>query len=539
MSPLPFWAMNRPPALLLGRIGAVLLIALAAWRVAWVSDDALITLRTALNLTHGWGPGFNATEAVQAYTHPTWFVMWATLGWITNEWVVGIVILSLLFTAGAAAIVAWKSATWPRLILATGALALSNAFVEYATSGLENSLGYLLLGLLVTASLTVVTGDQPRPWIAIAIGFAAALTFLTRMDFAIVMAVPALLIVMRWRHMPKEVLLSIASFALPIILWFTWTYANYAAVLPNTFTAKRNVEIPIGESLVQGLRYVLVSFQQDPVTTIALIAGLVFALAFGPSMVRAWGVGIIAYLGYVVWIGGDFMVGRFLAVPLYVAVLLMVVTPWPAKRSADRAQKVSPVRQVVLSAAAVFIVGFTAWVLGQGPVALTNPQDERWAYEDTYGVADERGFYLSEAQRSLVNITANVGQPFDLPNYIPPVGAEFAKSGLRDIDNLAKQWPTGDQPLRIPSDAAVVCGLTGSWGIVTGPTVHLIDLCGLTDRFLAEQTFVPEGSWRPGHFGRPMPAGYEDAIRQSDPALLADPELSARLTDLWAMIRPQ
>ena len=28
-------------------------------RLLWISDDALITLRTALNLAHGWGAGFS------------------------------------------------------------------------------------------------------------------------------------------------------------------------------------------------------------------------------------------------------------------------------------------------------------------------------------------------------------------------------------------------------------------------------------------------------------------------------------------------
>lgn len=72
-------------SLTLFRLLAVMLLGIAAIRVAWVSDDALITLRTALNMTHNWGPGFNATESVQAYTHPLWFLLWVWVGSWTNQ----------------------------------------------------------------------------------------------------------------------------------------------------------------------------------------------------------------------------------------------------------------------------------------------------------------------------------------------------------------------------------------------------------------------------------------------------------------------
>ena len=44
-------------------------------RTAWLSDDARITLRTVLNVTHGYGLTFNVAERVQTYTHPLWMLM--------------------------------------------------------------------------------------------------------------------------------------------------------------------------------------------------------------------------------------------------------------------------------------------------------------------------------------------------------------------------------------------------------------------------------------------------------------------------------
>ena len=44
-------------------------------RTAWLSDDALITLRSVLNVTHGFGLRFNIDERVQTYTHPRWLAI--------------------------------------------------------------------------------------------------------------------------------------------------------------------------------------------------------------------------------------------------------------------------------------------------------------------------------------------------------------------------------------------------------------------------------------------------------------------------------
>src|SRR5688500_7203088 len=41
-------------------------------RTAWLGDDALITLRTVLNATHGYGLPFDAGERVQTFSRPLW-----------------------------------------------------------------------------------------------------------------------------------------------------------------------------------------------------------------------------------------------------------------------------------------------------------------------------------------------------------------------------------------------------------------------------------------------------------------------------------
>ena len=55
----------------------LLLAALAAQvlRLAWLSDDAYITLRSVENFTHGYGAVYNVGERVQSFTHPLWMLL--------------------------------------------------------------------------------------------------------------------------------------------------------------------------------------------------------------------------------------------------------------------------------------------------------------------------------------------------------------------------------------------------------------------------------------------------------------------------------
>jgi len=117
-------------------------------RLSWLSDDSLITLRTALNLTHGWGPGFNAVESVQAYTHPLWFLTWVALGSITGEWIISILIFSLICSTIAVAIALWLAPNAIAIVVTFAALLFSSAFADFSTSGLENPMSFLWLGIL-------------------------------------------------------------------------------------------------------------------------------------------------------------------------------------------------------------------------------------------------------------------------------------------------------------------------------------------------------------------------------------------------------
>lgn len=512
------------------RIIGVLAVVIAVFRLAWVSDDALITLRTALNITHNWGPGYNATEAVQAYTHPLWFLIWVGIGSATNQWILGILLTSIVFTAIAVALILWRAQSIARVILITGFLLFSNAFVEYATSGLENPLAFAALALVGVLALQL-TPTAHWTW-GVWFGLAVAAVVLTRFDLALLILPTVLVALWLSRRNVKTIAIGAVAALAPLVIWFTWSQVTYSNWLPNTFEAKRNVNIPASELIIQGLRYLMVSFENDPVTLVGLIVGVGAGIALGNAVIRAGAIGVLLYLAYVVWIGGDFMAGRFLTAPLVVAMLLLAAVPLFARELS-----------LIPAIGSVFFVGMMvlfAYLSGNTPVSLANPSSERWEVDQNLnaGVSDERGVYVANG-RDLKGLIDNLSLGF----VEPPIGAfgdgTDLNRPLRELDQSAKLWPTSDGFFTLPSETHDMCGFLGTAGIVVGPTVHLVDACALTDRYLAQREYTPAEpfAWKPGHFQRAIPEGYLEAIQSGDPTKVVDPADRFALEQLWANIR--
>lgn len=523
------------------RVVSTALIALVVIRTAWVSDDALITLRNALNITHGWGAGFNATEAVQAYSHPLWFLIWVGVGSWTNQWILGVIAMSAVFVAIAVALLLWRAGSIARVIAAAALLLLSNAFIDYSSSGLENPLAYASVGLLI--SLTLLPSHQIDGWgwkWSVLVGLTAAAVALTRFDLLVLMVIPLAFLAWHQRSEPRRILIALGSFIAPLMVWFAWSQFTYAALLPNTFAAKTNVGIPQSEFIIQGLRYLWVTFANDPVTLIGLALGIGVAIAIGPAMNRGWALGALAYVGYVVWIGGDFMAGRFLAVPFYVAVFVLVTSTSQPSHAAESTASNSTERNLLPALALVGVLFATVGFSGIVSTTLTNPQGPRWEVDQNFnaGVSDELGIYVANG-RSFKSLVDTLSLAYTNPDIAPLGDGTGLNRTLREIDRATKNWPTNDGAFTLPSEVGVFCGFLGTIGIATGPTTHLIDSCALTDRFLAERSSVPTDpfAWKPGHFYRDIPEGYLEAIAAGDPTLVRDMADSFELAQLWEKIR--
>lgn len=537
-------------ALTVLRIIVLLITAGLMIRMAWLGDDALITLRTALNVVHGWGSGFNVTEQVQGYTHPLWFLVWIALGNVTGEWILTIIAAGIVLSCLAVGIVLWRATSDAVVLLAAAALAFSNSFMDFTTSGLENPLSWVFLGCFMIVASQVMAGLSlaHSPLVGPGLlGLLASGAFLTRFDTALLIAPILALVLWKLRRDLAQIAALLVAATVPAIVWFAWSWFTYASFLPNTFLAKQNLDIAMVEVWTQGFRYIWVTFDYDPVTAIVLIAGLPVLFILGRSLHRAAAIGITVYLAYVIYVGGDAMVGRFVATPFYVTVLMLVLLASLLSDAADGQRIFAPV--VVVGVIVVSLIAFS-WA-GRIPSSLLNPQSAQWANETRANIWDTRGKFL-EFGKGLQQWLLALGQPVQEPVF-SSVAEVDPLAPLRDLRQAANAWPDRSNELMreagwpnsiaqkspLPTDVGVTCGLLGALGVLTGPTVHWIDTCALTDRFLAQQeAHGQDFNWVVAHYVRDVPAGYVDAVRENEPTFVEDEELATELAALWRSIRP-
>jgi arabinofuranosyltransferase len=126
----------------------LLVMGLVLVRTAWVCDDAYITFRTIDNFVHGHGPTWNIDERVQSFTHPLWMLLVAAFYFFTREFYYTVTFVSIFLTFAAVILFLSRLArSATSAALAVCILIFSKAFIDYATSGLENPLSYVFAAL--------------------------------------------------------------------------------------------------------------------------------------------------------------------------------------------------------------------------------------------------------------------------------------------------------------------------------------------------------------------------------------------------------
>ena len=287
-------------------------------RTAWLSDDALITFRTVMNLTHGHGLTFNIGERVQSYTHPLWLLL------LTGAYLVvdNVYYAAFFVSIGVSLAVFWlalrQAATQMQVWIVVAVLLFSRAFVDYSTSGLENPLSNLLLVAFIALAMRSHEASGSR---VTGVWTVASLLYLTRPDNVLLVAPVLVWLTVRatpWTVAARQALTGL----LPAAGWTAFSLIYYGFPFPNTAYAKLGTGIARGDLVQQGVVYLLDSIDRDPVTLVTILFAVALGLlSRGPARWIAGG--MLAHLAYVVSIGGDFMSGRFLVLPLLAAVLLL------------------------------------------------------------------------------------------------------------------------------------------------------------------------------------------------------------------------
>jgi arabinofuranosyltransferase len=459
------------PARLLLRAAAVILsAALAAVivRLAWVSDDAYITLRTVENWIAGHGLVWNVGERVQTYTHPLWMLLLTAGRALSGEAYFTTIGLGIGVTMLAALVLVRIGRTAPAAIAVSTVLLASRSFTEFATSGLENPASYLLLALLVV----VVSGAQPPARRYTSAVLLTALLACNRLDLGLLSA-PAVVATMpglSWRTLLGRGALG----AFPLLAWLAFATFYYGSPFPITAYAKAiAVGLPAGGLLEQGLVHLLHVATRDPVTMATIAVGSAVGLLVPSLRCRMLAIGVLLYCGYVVKVGGDFMAGRFYTPPFVVAVAILA--RWWREMAQMQVLVAVPVSAVLM-------------LLPGTPAFFHSPEHDEPPQEHNRGIVDERLFYywnqgLWSRQRS-----------------IPQPGAFTAT--MRAVAQRQR-------PMIIP------WGMVGRYGYEGGDLVYLVD-SWLLDPLLMRLPIENVDEWRIGHFIRRIPEGYLETLAFGD-----------------------
>lgn len=470
----------------------VLLLGTVMVRSAWLSDDGLITFRTIDHFVRGDGLRFNLAERVQAYTHPLWLLLLTPFYAVSREAFYTPILVSLAVSAGAVVLAGLASVRSGRWWAASGGvlcLISSKAFVDYTSSGLETPLGYALLALW----LHVYFDERRQNRIGWLFGV-ASLSFVNRMD-SVLLFVPGLVVAVfdtvrdgvPTRRWVPRVLRAVS----PALLWLAFSLLYYGVPFPNTFYAKVATGIDASALRAQGLFYLGHSLRFDPTTPLLIAAAV--ALAGRDAWRRrrpqaaAVAAGILLQLLYVVDVGGDFMAGRFLALPLLAAVVLLVRIDWPQPAVAG------------LGALCVAIsLANPLAPLRSGPDYDNRDQETVIANR---GISDERGFYYQ--RRGLL-------------------------SPQRESRITAAWQCRGDPDAVVIRD---VCGDLGYESFTGCRERFVVDRCALSDPLLARMPMIDPTHWRVGHYFRRVPRGYRQSLVQ-DENRLVDPRHHALYDDI-------
>ena len=346
------------------------------WQRRWMSDDGLIVLRTVRNLLAGNGPVFNAGERVEANTSTLWQYLIYVGALLTPARLEIIALwLALGFTVAAMVAASLGSAKLYRvkgsalrsrlLFVPLGGLvylALPPAR-DFATSGLEWGLSIFWVAVLWWVLVTWVRNDSPG-----VLGFAAlwcGLSWLVRPELALYGAIAGLVLLLGAGSWRRRGLIMAAALPLPAG-YQLFRMAYYGLLVPQTAVAKSASDAEWST----GWAYVTDLFEPYSLlfgVVAAAVAGVLVAVWFGadPRLLasRASGAGVsvaaadgedsgvmtsrglrvrrpvtvvvvmllcgVLHGLYVVRVGGDFMHGRMLLIPLFALLCpLMVVPVW-------------------------------------------------------------------------------------------------------------------------------------------------------------------------------------------------------------------
>jgi len=443
-------------------------------RNGWFADDAYITYRTIKNFINGYGLRYNIDERVQTFTHPLWLFLQIPFYYeIRSEYIVAIT-LNLILAFSAVYLLYKNCKNKLVCIFLLIMLFLSKTFIDFSTSGLEDALGYFIVILFLLVFYNYKKDEHKKIFY---LSLLTSLAMLTRLDYVLIF-IPFYFFILNKPDRKKIYLLLLGLS--PIILWEIFSIIYYGFPFPNTFYAKLNNDLKRSFLIEHGLTY-FGNFISIDYAGGFLILGFITLFVLNVLLGREperyvlfpLVIGVILYAIYVIYIGGDFMMGRFFSV-------LIIASAFGISKLD---LKFVPGNIIII----VFI-GLTSMIFmgnERSPVYVKTDYIDKTIYNN--GLADEKGFYFQGS--SLMKILC---------------GQNGIYIGKRDKIYSYKDFIFPRQVVQ-----KVTIGINEYNSL---PGLYAIDDFCLADPLRSKMKKIT-GEIRMGHLKREIPEGYIESLR--------------------------
>ena len=458
-------------------IGFFLIVVLLAWQ----SDDAYHGYVMSRNLAEGYGLVYNVGERATASTCPLFTLIIAVFYFITREMYFTSLFVCAVFSTAAYVILVYKFCrTKEQVIISFITLTGSQAFMSYTTSGLENSLLFLLSAVFLKLIDKKETFDGKTMFF---LALTMSLLAMARMDSVLVF-VPVIVWIYLFRRekvsFVKAVGIGILGL-LPFILWEVFATFYFGFPFPNPAYVKLGTSIAMSEYIKRGILYIVYTGLYDTVVIAIPFVTVLLALFTKKLKYMLTATGVALYGVYIIRIGGDFMMGRHFTNIFFVSTALAVMM---INDTTIDMKKLPVIRRLFYGTAFAAIIFAATFGRTNGSQYLSGHKyssqisDEREYYYGTTGLYNNV-VSLIKTGRLCVSDTWNDDAPEDLRS-------RGYNGGI--IDNAA--------------------------GILVyyNPDLYLNDTYSLGDPFLSKLPAEYDPNWRVGHLRREVPHGYRASI---------------------------
>ncbi len=452
--------------------------------LAWQSDDAYHAYVMAKHLVEGNGFVYNIGERASASSCPLFTLVIACGYFVFRNMFLVSLLICIIFSTLAAHIVLYDFCKTTKQIIYAGLLLVgSKAFVSYTTSGLENCLLFFLAALFFKYYYSHETYTWKQ---LLYMGLLVSLIAMTRMD-AVLMFVPAILyiyIAKRERiSFIKAVPVGILSL-LPFILWELFSLFYFGFPFPNTAYVKLGTDIALKEYIYRGLQYLMVSTICDLPLIAIIVFMFVAAVLIKRSKITFAALGVFLYFIYVIYIGGDFMLGRHFTVCFFISIITCLYAMENGFESGFKTKRLEK----------AFILTIAGTLLYSGTTNLITDQF-LYGHEMGLPIADERAGYFKYT--SLYNNAVS-----------------YFKTGEMCIRGAWNE--RGIDEYRVAGFTAGILEMVPGISIYYNSDIYLNDWYGLGDPFISKLPGVKEDNWRIGHIRREPPRGYIDTVSDGE-----------------------